>query len=109
MMKPMYCHGWNERYNLDGLLAHSWDKERRSHSYVQFFRNGIIEALEGLLLQPYEGRRTIPSIRYEQELIKSFTDYLSLLKTLNVEPPIFIFLTLLGVKGYSMGIDTWKL
>ena len=108
MMKPMYCHGWNERYNLDGLLAHSWDKERRSHSYVQFFRNGIIEAVEGLLLQPYEGRRTIPSIRYEQELIKSFTDYLSLLKTLNVEPPIFIFLTLLGVKGYSMGIDTWK-
>lgn len=108
MMKPMYCHGWNERYNLDGLLAHSWDKERRSHSYVQFFRNGIIEAVEGLLLQPYEGRRTIPSIRYEQELIKSFTDYLSLLKTLNVDPPIFIFLTLLGVKGYSMGVDTWK-
>lgn len=108
MMKPMYCQGSNERYNLDGLLAHSWNKERISHSYVQFFRNGIIEAVEGLLLEPDEGRRTIPSIVYEQELIKSLADYLSFLKTLNVEPPIFIFLTLLGVKGYSMGVNTWK-
>ena len=37
-------------------------------------------------------------------MIKSFTDYLSLLKTLNVEPPIFIFLDLFGVKGYSMAV-----
>jgi len=101
-MKPMYCSGWNYRYNLDGFLTYVPEEEGKSHSYVQLFRNGIIEAVEGLLLQPYEGQLIIPSIAYEQELIKSFTDYLSLLKTLNVELPIFVFLTLLGVKGYSM-------
>ena len=107
-MKPLYCSGWNDRYNLDGFLAYSGGREKKSHSYVQLFRNGIIEAVEGLLLEPWDGKLIIPSIAYEKELIKSLTDYLSLLKTLNVEPPIFIFLTLLGVKGYSMGVDTWR-
>ncbi|MBE9513344.1 MAG: ATP-binding protein [Chloroflexi bacterium] len=104
-MPPMHSYGWNNRYNLDGFLTHSDDQERISYSYVQFYRNGIIEAVEGQLLQPYKGQLIIPSIAYEQELIKSFTGYLSLLKTLDVEPPIFVFLTLLGVKGYSMAVS----
>jgi len=107
-MPPIYSGGGNSRYNLDGFLIHSDDQEKQSYSYVQLFRNGIIEAVEGLLLEPREGKLRIPSIAYEKELIKSLADYLSLLKTLNVEPPIFIFLTLLGVKGYSMAINTWR-
>jgi len=107
-MKPIRCGGWNDRYNLDGFLAYSGGREDKSHSYVQLFRNGIIEAVEGLLLQPYKEQLIIPSIAYEQELIRSLTEYLSALKTLNVEPPIFVFLTLLGVKGYSMAVDTWR-
>ncbi|MBA7577214.1 hypothetical protein ES708_19060 [subsurface metagenome] len=55
-----------------------------------------------------EGNLFIRSITYEQELLSSLTEYLSAFKTLNIEPPIVLFLTLLGVKGYSMGIDTWK-
>ena len=105
---PIYSGGGNSRYNLDGFLTHCDDQERKSYSYVQLFRNGIIEAVEGLLLEPHKGQLIIPSIAYEQELIKSFADYLSLLKTLDVEPPIFIFLTLLGVKGYSMSVDRFK-
>lgn len=104
-MKPIYCGGWNWKYNLDGFLTYSGGRQDKSHSYVQLFRNGIIEAVEGLLLQPYKEQLIIPSIAYEQELIRSLTEYLSALKTLNVEPPIFVFLTLLGVKGYSMAVD----
>ncbi len=100
-LKPIYCGGWNDRYNLDGFLSYSWNEEKRSHSYIQLYRNGIIEAVEGLLLEPQE-TLFIPSITYEKELIISLTNYLSLLKTLDVELPIFIFLTLIGVKGYTM-------
>jgi len=107
-MPPIYCSGWNSRYNLDGFLTFSGGQEEKSHSYVQLFRNGIIEAVEGLLLEPHEGKLLIPSIAYEEKLIKSLSDYLSRLKTLNVEPPIFVFLTLLGVKGYSMAVNTWR-
>ena len=107
-MPPIRSAGWNNRYNLDGFITYDGDQEDKSRSYVQFFRNGIIEAVEGFLLRLRGERPTIPSIAFEQELIKSLTDYLAVLKTLEVEPPIFIFLSLLGVKGYSMGIDTWR-
>ncbi len=104
-MLPIYSGGGNSRYNLDGFLTHSKDQDGESYSYVQLFRNGIIEAVNSSMLEPREGKFLIPSVGYEQGLIKSFTDYLSLLKTLNVELPIFVFLTLLGVKGYSMAVS----
>ena len=107
-MIPIRSYGWNHRYNLDGFLrysTHPVDGNRHAYSYVQLFRNGIIEAVEGSILEPRKGKLFIPSILYEKELIDSLSNYLSTLETLNVEPPIFIFLTLLGVKGYRMGVD----
>jgi len=104
-LRPMYCSGWNHRYNIDGFLTYSGSGIDKSYSYVQFFRNGIIEAVDGSLLKPYDRGLPIPSSDYESELIKSFSEYISVLETLNVELPLFVFLTLLGVKGYSMGID----
>jgi len=107
-MKPINCFGCDHRYNIDGFLTYSGGREEKSHSYVQLFRNGIIEAVEGRLLEPQGEELLIPSIAYEKELINSLTCYLSILETLNVEPPIFIFITLLGVKGYSMSFDRWR-
>ena len=106
-MKPINCSGHNQRYNFDGFLTYSRDQDGRSQSYVQLFNNGIIEAVEGLLLKPHhnDGKLIIPSIAYEKELIESLYDYLSILKKLNVELPVFIFLTLVGVQGYSMDVD----
>lgn len=96
--------GLNRRYNLDGFLTHSVYTEDQAYSYVQLFRNGIIEAVEASLLTPHrEKRLLIPSDAYEQKLINSLSDYLCVLKTLTVEPSIFVFLTLIGVKGYRMG------
>ena len=103
-MRPICSSGWSYRYNLDGFLTHAHGAEQ-THSYVQLFRNGIIEAVETSILEPNEHGLYIPSGVYEQELISSLRQYLSLLETLTVEPPIFVFLTLLGVKGYLMGID----
>ncbi|OGO24460.1 MAG: hypothetical protein A2144_01700 [Chloroflexi bacterium RBG_16_50_9] len=107
-MPPIRSGVGNNRYNLDGFVTHSGVEDGKSRSYVQFFRNGILESVEGYLLRSRGERPTIPSIAYEEALIKSLTDYISLFKSLNIEPPIFIFLDLLGVKGYSMGIDTWR-
>ncbi len=100
--QPMCCSGWGRRYNLDGLLAYSVGNSELSHSYTQLYRNGIMEMVEGLILRSERNEKIIPSIAYERELIKALPDYLSALKYLNVELPIVIFLTLIGVKGYSM-------
>lgn len=101
-MKPMYCSGWNGRYNLDGFLTYAPEQDGKSHSYVQLFRSGIIEAVDGSMLEPWKGKLTIFSRLYEEELINSFKNYLNILKELTVELPMFVFLTLLGIRGYSM-------
>ncbi len=85
MMPPIYAHGWNNRYNLEGCLTYSEYEKGKSCSYVQLYRNGIIEAVEGLLLEPHNEDLIIPSIAYEQELIKSLSNYIAILKSLNVE------------------------
>ncbi|MFQ6119014.1 MAG: helix-turn-helix domain-containing protein [Methanosarcinales archaeon] len=90
------------RYNFDGFLTYLNWEEGKSCSYVQLFKNGNIEAVESYMLRPYNNRLLIPSILFEKELITSLKNYISILKSLTVEPPIFVFLTLTGVKGYRM-------
>jgi hypothetical protein len=107
-MRPIYSSGWSHRYNLDGFLTHAHGAAQ-THSYVQLFRNGIIEAVETSMIEPNEHGLYIPSGVYEHELIGSLRQYLSLLETLTVEPPIFLFFTLLGVKGYQMGVNRLSL
>jgi len=101
-MSPIYCRGWSYRYNLDGFLTYSVGNSTKSHSYVQLFRNGIVEAVEGLILSN-GSQLYIPSVAFERELIESTPRFLAILKTLNVELPVFAFLTLISVKGYWMG------
>jgi len=107
-MAPMYSSARRYRYNLDGILTYSVDYEEKASSYVQLFRNGIIEAVEGRLLRRKK-ELYIPSVAYEEELIRSLPNYLAMLRTLNVELPIFLFLALVHVRGYSMAIDRSKL
>jgi len=107
-MPPIYSAGFSWRYNLDGFITYFKDLEGKSWSYVQLFRSGIIEAVDTSMLDSTEDKRTIPSRLYEKELVKSLSIYLSILKTLNVEPPIFVFLDLFGVKGYSMAVGDYR-
>lgn len=103
-MRPICSSASTYRYNLDGLLFYGVDPEGKSPSYVQLFRNGIVEAVEGRLLRPRR-KLFIPGTAYEKELITSLSEYLNVLKALNIELPIFLFLTLVGVRGYSMATD----
>ena len=101
-IKPIYSSISDKRYNIDGFLTYSSDVQGKIHSYTQLFRNGIIEAVDGLRSQEYDDKKSIPSIAYEKNLVDALKNYLLTLESLSVVPPIFIFLTLLGVKGFSM-------
>lgn len=87
------------RLNFDGVLRYSDD------GYVQFFRNGCVEAVDTDLLTPVGGNRIIPSGLYEQNLIVALRAYLAFLRQVGVEPPIATSLSLLGVSGYVMAVD----
>lgn len=95
------------RYNLDGILTYSpTNKSRLVDSYTQLFRNGTIEAVEGGSHIDYNelfvNIRTLWIDPFERELIESLKLYLDALKTLQVKLPIYLFLTLLGVKGVAI-------
>jgi len=98
--RPMFLSGgWNERYNLDGYLAHYTEENRESSAYVQLFRNGIIEAVEDYALK-VTNEKIIPITDIEGRLITFTKDYLEVQKLLDIEGPILFSLTFYGVKGY---------
>jgi hypothetical protein len=64
------------RYNFDGLLSHV-STEGSASSYVQFFSNGIVEAVLADVKNPEQsGHRYIPIKWMEQHLIKALPTYL---------------------------------
>jgi hypothetical protein len=97
--------GW--RYNFDGLLTYD-DRG----SYSQTFVSGIIEAVDSVILgdqsrdqiEP-EGERVIPSSRFEETLLEALPKYTCIQEHLEVEPPVFLMLSLLGVEGRFMQVD----
>jgi len=111
-------NGWNPHYNFDGIMNHAervHNGKFKLYSYVQFFKNGIIEAVDETLLYPYQfpWNNEVPEkgtikIAYEKEIIESLKKYLNVLENLNVELPILIYLNLVNVKGYVMQRDQKK-
>lgn len=100
--------GLTRRRNFNGLLVHEGN-ENSSLGYVQLYRNGIIEAVDAYTLElftDYTGteRASIP-MQYEQRIVAALERYLEALKSLGIYPPLFIALTLIGVKEHFMWVD----
>ena len=103
----MASTSWNRRLNLDGLLVFSIPEP--AHSYVQLYRTGIIEAVQGsVLAHEYQGARVIPSIAYEKYVLNYLPLCFRVLKEVGVGPPIIVALTLTGTRGLFMGTDSLR-
>ena len=96
---PMWCYSHGCHYNADGLRVFCHPRDQFG-SYVQLFREGIIEAT--VVSYSNNNEKNIHSIYNEEEIVSYISQYLEVLNELNVDTPIFIFLTLTGVKGYKM-------
>lgn len=99
---PIEVRYGEERFNLDGFLkfAHT-NKNNETYSYVQFFRNGIIEAVFDAVLD--EIGFSLNYIR--KQTLENVYKYLGLLNELSVSPPIYVFLTFYDVKGAPVSRD----
>jgi len=101
-LRPPYdSSGWTARHNFDGFATYPSSRE----SYLQVFRNGIIEAVDAEILQPFDSRLEIPGKLFEDRIIEGLGRYLLIEKCLDVDPPFLISVTLLGVKEYLIGLD----
>jgi hypothetical protein len=97
-------HG--RRYNLDGLLTWNSSTSDTIVSYSQLFRSGIIETIDSRILRIHEGeRRFIPSSYFESKVMDTSNLLLGFQKHAGITPPIYIFLSLSGVMGYTIEIS----
>lgn len=100
---PMGVMSWDYRYNFDGFLNSSIPRSSStSVAYLQVFRNGAIESV--FVFSKRDSEKLIPSIAYEEYLIKALQNYLIAEKEFEFNPPIFVMLSLIDVKGYEMGV-----
>ncbi|HVT17761.1 MAG TPA: ATP-binding protein [Thermoanaerobaculia bacterium] len=99
-LMPIYRSSINFRHNFDGLLTSGFDGD----SYVQAFRNGVLEAGDKSMLQDRGHGRVIPSTRFEFDLCDFLEGAGSFLQFAAIEPPIFVGLSVLNARGYYMAV-----
>ena len=103
-LEPMAASGWSRRINLDGVATYT-KLGTENVGYTQLFRNGTIESVDGVVLShEWQGQRLVPSAAYEDRLVRFVPKYLQVQKTLGLSPPVYIFVSLLGIKGHRLGV-----
>lgn len=103
-----------QRINFDGVLGYKTN-QNGVESYCQLYRNGIIEFVSTTnkiflkIQNPYntlkkEEINVISGNKngYEYFIIKKCIYFFNFLKKLNVELPIYMFITILDAKGYRI-------
>ena len=107
---PPMASGRNYRLNLDGLVSYGGGGNGGPcRSYTQFFRNGSVESVLADVVREDElgGKRLLASF-YERTLTQEdqhFKRLLTSLREVGVQPPVWCFLTVTGVKGASIPTD----
>ncbi len=94
--------GWNPRYNLDGFLTVNQFVEGTFASYLQLFRNGVIETVDTYMLKSSPDSKQIYITALEEELISALDRLLKAEQELGIQPPFSIMISLIWVKGYTL-------
>jgi hypothetical protein len=95
--------GGDRRYNLEGLVRWAFSRDPACASaYLQIFRNGILETVDTSLLSPWRPKQDVPSVLFEEQIIKTVRNYVLSLQRMQIELPYALMLSLLGVAGYEM-------
>ncbi|MGQ7890647.1 hypothetical protein [Paenibacillus sp. WC2504] len=106
---PFYTTGWDYKFNIHGFMTFAkWPDAELAHSYVQIYKSGCIESVDNGLLKGVQGKKVIPSRGLEEEVIEHSFKYISAQKQLGIGTPLSIYITLLNIKGFRLGVqDSW--
>ncbi len=102
MWRPLDAYGYSHvGYNFDGLYTRS-GSTGIAQSYLQLFRNGCVETATTSLAAEGVGEKAVLYQAYEQSLLEAVKQLRELQQHFGIEPPSFIALSLLGVKGFTI-------
>lgn len=96
-------NGYNFRHNFDGIVTYTASpKNEPSLSYLQLFRNGIIESVDAQMLGTDNGALMMHGQSWEEQLLGAVTQYFNVQSSLGVVPPVLVMVSLLSVRGAKM-------
>lgn len=100
---PLYASGWSYRINLDGVVAYSHSGET-IRNYTQLYRDGRIEAIETTILNKRtdQEKMFLPMAALENMIMQYTEKMLGLLSGFEFQPPFYIYLSFIGVKGFTV-------
>lgn len=103
----IYDNTWNEkRYNIDGLMLYNKIDKDNLISYLQVFRNGIVEIVDDFWINlGCPNQKKIPVTGIQNSLLKNIKQYINFFEMMNIQYPIFLFLTILNAKGYKINFE----
>ncbi len=107
-LRPFQAQNWSYRHNFEGFATFTTDHgEGNTFTYVQIFRSGALEAVDRFMLDSSgkQEQRHIPGADFERTIASALPSYLAILGGLGIQPPVFLGLSLLGVKGYQMYVE----
>ncbi|MBM3299129.1 MAG: hypothetical protein FJY85_04155, partial [Deltaproteobacteria bacterium] len=93
-------HPGSLEHNLEGRICRSTAFGDSIISYVQFFRNGAVEAVENFYLNREDPE--FPPFDFEEELFTRTAYYLEQMGRLGVNYPVFFLLSILGAEKYRL-------
>lgn len=108
MLRPPGAMGWNNRVNLDGVVNFSGQVGEPSRSYVQLFRNGVVEAVASIGHQGDDGVNYIHGSSIERYLLEGLNSYLKFYAEEDIPGPYYCFITLIDVLGAVMTLDNFR-
>jgi hypothetical protein len=105
MLAPIGASGWNNRINLDGIIQYTPLSDSFCDSYTQLYRSGSVEALYVFNRQ----EKYLPSTAYERYVIKALKEYFPKLLNMGISFPMYVFISLLGLKGYRLAVSNHEM
>ena len=88
------------RVNLEGMLViRDAANPGPKHAYTEVWRSGLVEAVRSPIVRERDGNLVVYSEKVERFTVDAVTAYLSGLRALGLNPPLAVFMSLLGVQG----------
>src|ERR1700722_364379 len=107
LLKPIHTMGYSPNVNFDGFSNLHRGADEKYWSYTHVFRNGAIEAVKVRVVSDLEpGQLYIPTLDFDRWIFDRLPNYLSALQRLDVPPPIILMITLQGVRGARLGVES---
>ncbi|MEW5913052.1 MAG: ATP-binding protein [Thermodesulfobacteriota bacterium] len=103
-LMPYTCGNPEPRYNFDGFLIPCREKDSRaSTAYCQCFESGNLEVVLTDFVYNSNGNNLLRT-NFDIPLIQNTKKCIDRIISLGINAPIVVFISLLGVKGYSIDL-----